>query len=447
MIVFQLFLSCVLRLVLFTLLYFYPFGSHFRFSRRKAVFISSALILAASLLFPLAGAALASISEKNWCLSQLENILFLFCLVPCLLGDLTIVEALWQKKIFVCLYTVTGALSTICMSNCIDISARFTSPAVTAAAVPLFWLLLKYCYLPAEDGLSAKESGYLAVLSVSLFAILAGVFSYVSFKDLFRHPLTPLLFLLLLTTLFVIYLILFKIYYTAHEEYKQVQHQMDLYGKHYAQMQEQIENNRRLRHDLNHHMRALQGYLYQGEPDKAEEYLVHFLKNTRSCEVSKICDNPIVNMLVSHYYSLAKKNHIAFAVRIDIPKQLFIHNSDLSVLLGNLLENAMEAASHAPDNCRSICFHMSCSGNMLVIAVDNGFNGTAKLQNHQYLSTKPNHNGLGLKTLENIAKKYGGGASFTHEGTIFHSSVMLTLMEQEAYSSHNTNLNEERRMR
>ncbi len=152
-------------------------------------------------------------------------------------------------------------------------------------------------------------------------------------------------------------------------------------------------------------------------------------------------------MLVSHYYSLAKKNHIAFAVRIDIPKQLFIHNSDLSVLLGNLLENAMEAASHAPDNCRSICFHMSCSGNMLVIAVDNGFNGTAKLRNHQYLSTKPNHNGLGLKTLENIAKKYGGGASFTHEGTIFHSSVMLTLMEQEAYSSHNTNLNEERRMR
>ena len=84
---------------------------------------------------------------------------------------------------------------------------------------------------------------------------------------------------------------------------------------------------------------------------------------------------------------------------------------------------------------------------MLVIAVDNGFNGTAKLRNHQYLSTKPNHNGLGLKTLENIAEKYGGGASFTHEGTIFHSSVMLTLMEQEAYSSHNTNFNEERRMR
>ena len=73
--------------------------------------------------------------------------------------------------------------------------------------------------------------------------------------------------------------------------------------------------------------------------------------------------------------------------------------------------------------------NMICSGKMLAIAVDNGFDGNVRLEGGRYLSTKPGHLGMGLKSLDDISKKYHGGVEFTPEGTEFHASVMAGLEE------------------
>ena len=73
--------------------------------------------------------------------------------------------------------------------------------------------------------------------------------------------------------------------------------------------------------------------------------------------------------------------------------------------------------------------NMICSGKMLAIAVDNGFDGNVRLEGGRYLSTKPGHLGMGLKRLDDISKKYHGGVEFTHDGTEFHASVMAGLEE------------------
>lgn len=95
--------------------------------------------------------------------------------------------------------------------------------------------------------------------------------------------------------------------------------------------------------------------------------------------------------------------------------------------MGNLLENAIDAADNGSAHERFIRFHMLCSGNMLAITVDNSFHGDVKMDGAQYLSSKANHSGLGLHNIEIIANKYEGGVEFTHDSQVFHSSVMLVL--------------------
>lgn len=116
---------------------------------------------------------------------------------------------------------------------------------------------------------------------------------------------------------------------------------------------------------------------------------------------------------------------IIFTVRINLPSKLTVSDFDISVLLGNLLENAIEAASHASEAERLILLNIISSGKMLAITVDNGFDGHVNLDGDKYLSTKKRHTGIGLKSITNIAEKYNGGVQFSHEETIFHASVML----------------------
>ena len=65
---------------------------------------------------------------------------------------------------------------------------------------------------------------------------------------------------------------------------------------------------------------------------------------------------------------------------------------------------------------------------MLAITVDNSFSGTVRMSDGKYLSTKKSHTGYGLESMEAIAEKYSGGVEFTHEGRVFHSSVMMAML-------------------
>lgn len=182
-----------------------------------------------------------------------------------------------------------------------------------------------------------------------------------------------------------------------------------------------------MNHDLRHHMITLQGFLQGGRVQDACDYLEQYLDSARQVELVELCRNPVVNMVVGHYRSLALHKDIQFQPRIQVPDQLSVSDIDLSVILGNLLENAIDAADCGEGDERFIQFHMLCSGQMLAITVDNGFHDEIKKVDGRYVSSKPNHSGLGLRNIEMIAEKYEGGVEFTHDPHVFHSSVMLVL--------------------
>lgn len=156
-------------------------------------------------------------------------------LIPCFIWYIYAVKAIWQKKLFILSFTLTCALSITSICNCITTYIYMGIPLsdglpyrgctiliilpITAAALPLLWLFLKYCFLPVSDVLSGKESGYLAFLSLLLFIILASGLSFIAYSYLFANPMTLFLFIALLIAVFIIYIVIFRIYCLIHEKY------------------------------------------------------------------------------------------------------------------------------------------------------------------------------------------------------------------------------------
>ncbi len=447
MIFFRMFFGSLLQLAPFAFLCIYPFSMHLRYVKYKAVLLTMALVLSLCLLFAVICMYLVGAFPAGQALFNYANAVFMACLIPCLLWYLFLVRGIWQKKLFVFFFVLTSALAMVSVCNIIETWLEmgqqvdglpyygwslWVLAALTAVALPSLFLLLKHGYLPVSDGLSSKESGYLSVLAVLLFTVLACGLVPINYQNIY-NPMSLFLFFALLFAVFIIYFFYFKLILHTHEKLEaqqqlaRVEHQLVLRDEQYHRISDSIENTRRIRHDFRHHIVTLQGFLAAGQVVQAEQYLNQYIQTLNEYEITKFCDHPIVNMLINHYGTQAKEKEICFKARVDLPAEIIIQNLDFSVLLGNLLENAIEGASHAPIGNRNISLVVFCSGKMLAIVVDNGFDGHVRQQNGVYLSTKESHTGIGLQSIESIARKYGGGVEIERDATQFHVAVMLRI--------------------
>lgn len=141
------------------------------------------------------------------------------------------------------------------------------------------------------------------------------------------------------------------------------------------------------------------------------------------------CRNPALNALAGWYYEIAKEKSIKITLRLDIPEQPgMIKNVDLCRIVGNMLENAVEACRQVEPEKREIIFSSMVAGRMLVLVMDNSFDGNIYRRGEQYLSRK-RENGLatGLSSIAAVAKDYHGCVSLKEEGKIFKTSVRLDM--------------------
>lgn len=431
----------------FAFLCAYPFLGSFRFSNKKTALLTLLVISAVSaidsaIIFYIS----VTVPEEEPISVQIDLVFYGIIILFCMAWYFYAVKAVWQKKAFVFLFALTSALFILSIANCIlellpveakrvtaglhTILSSFTAGAV---AIPSLCLFLKLFYMPVEKKMGAKECGYLCIPLLILLIIFVIVFTFMDYADLMSEPTSLLLYFGLLLSAFVLYGVIFRMYrlayeqYEANEKYLQTKHQINIRDEQYRRISENIENVRQQRHDMRHHMVLLCELLENGKSEKAIEYLKQYLEHLETQRITKYCGNSVINLLASHYGDMAKERNIAFNAHIQVPNNLTIQDMDLSVLLGNLLENAVDAAQSAPEDKRIIKLNMICSGKMLAITVDNGFDGRVEKNGEKYLSTKSEHRGLGLSSLADIAAKYGGGADFRSDGNIFYSSVMLSL--------------------
>ncbi|WP_411681374.1 sensor histidine kinase [Clostridium thailandense] len=192
-----------------------------------------------------------------------------------------------------------------------------------------------------------------------------------------------------------------------------IDQQLQMQKKQYKAIAENIEKTRKARHDLRHHLILVRRYI---EADKKAELLKYLEEQHQSIPVDvekTICENTAVNVLVCYYIGLAKEKGIRTDFKISIPTDIGILDSDLSIIFGNCIENALEACERMKSGEKFIRVRAGMKMGELVIVIGNGFDGHVLYDNEQFFSIKRNGNrGIGISSVRAVAEKYGGNSEF-----------------------------------
>lgn len=199
-----------------------------------------------------------------------------------------------------------------------------------------------------------------------------------------------------------------------------------LQSKQYQNIQEQVQHTRQMRHDLKQHLLILQNYLVSENTQEMNTYINQYLQEYSMETPLSFCKNNAVNALCSYYSELAKENKIPLNISINLPSQLPLPEPDFCVLLGNLLENALEACQIIPEDKRFIKVKIEYMEEKYIgITADNRFNGNLIYENNFLKSTKSKDRGIGTQSIQFLVKKYHGEYSTEYNDDIFMTSILL----------------------
>lgn len=205
--------------------------------------------------------------------------------------------------------------------------------------------------------------------------------------------------------------------------------EFDLLDKHMKEKEEAMLEFRRKRHDLKHQMLGVLQLLDENQYDHLRNRIIE-LANLKSLEGLKIAntDNSIIDVFVNYKYEAARNNNIEFKVDLNIPSQLPFQNGDLCVILGNVLDNALEANLRSKIDNPYIELVIRYDGENLIIVVENSFDGQLiKDKGGNYLTRKidnENH-GLGISSIKRILDKYHGYYDVETNDHMYHLEIIL----------------------
>ncbi len=182
---------------------------------------------------------------------------------------------------------------------------------------------------------------------------------------------------------------------------------------------------RQARHDMRHHFHILAGFAAQGNMEGIVDYLAQVQGNIPTGDLG-LCENVVVDSVAGYFAPLYRENGIPLSFCLDLPRDLPVPDTDVCSVLSNLLENAMEASLQtAPEKRKVQVSARLRSGNMLLLSVENSYDGEVREKNGVFLSSKRPGEGIGLQAVQHTAEKSGGYSRFHYGNGLFTANVML----------------------
>ncbi len=186
-----------------------------------------------------------------------------------------------------------------------------------------------------------------------------------------------------------------------------------------------IAETREARHDMRHHFSTLAALANRKEWSELKDYLALVQESIPDSELN-LCENSAVDGVAGHYCLRYKENAIPFSIKLDLPYELPISEMDMCLVMSNLLENALEASLRTDKAKRYIKIEAYIhSNNVVLLTVENAFDGTATKKNGVFQSSKRRGDGVGIQSVRRISEKNGGYCRFTAENGIFCANIML----------------------
>ena len=218
-------------------------------------------------------------------------------------------------------------------------------------------------------------------------------------------------------------------HYEAEKEIVRLkEEQAELLDRDYQSLNRLYSENARLFHDLHNHIELLHRHLTHGNVNEAVEYLEDLRGPVREITNSGWTGDEAVDYLIGNKTAAAQEQQIAAEVNMEFPRHTNIRSADLTAILGNLLDNALEAAKKVRGDQRFIRLTVRRIYNMLVIKVENGCEAPPVAKQGELITSKTEGglHGWGLKSVRAAAEKYDGIVETMYEDHVFRAVVTLS---------------------
>lgn len=298
--------------------------------------------------------------------------------------------------------------------------------------VPFFFTVKRRLKPMVDTKAIGKEWAYYWTIPATFYMVWQFLIygSEQTSTDAIREPRNVIFLLIINVGAFLIYYMVIRLSneLSKNLELEKKNHYLDIEKLEYQILEERIEDARRARHDMRHHFIMMSDYLEAGDYEKLREYMSEYRKSVSDEGPIVFCPHRTINGILIYFARLSNEQEIDFEAQVSIPDKLNIPDIDISVLLGNLLENAIDACVSQTSGKRKISIRGNADKNSLFFTLDNTCDNEVKQNKKgQFISTKKDGSGIGIESVKNIVERYDGVFTAEKKGNMFFVSFMLKL--------------------
>lgn len=250
-------------------------------------------------------------------------------------------------------------------------------------SVPLFFYMKTVYTSAIEKEPSGFEWRYLWLIPATFYIMwyytFYGNVSRSSLEIALRPKNTLFLFIVNIGAILIYYVVTRLIpEQNKTLELTEYNHQLTMQAVQYENLQEKITEARRAKHDVRHHIAVMQEYLAAKGYAALGDYLNRYGRSLPDDSLVRFYENTAANAVLLYFAQHAKDSGIDYDVKSEIPQSIGISETDISVLLENLLENALDACKTDSAKDKKIIVRANTEGGSLCVTVDNTFTGELK---------------------------------------------------------------------
>ena len=202
---------------------------------------------------------------------------------------------------------------------------------------------------------------------------------------------------------------------------------LELETAQYNNLLSTTESLRSIKHDIHHHLSTIHSLIQKNESERLTEYLKEYQTHFQLDYTVVSTGNIVIDSILSTKLYFAKQQQIKLDFSIVLPNAFPFTDVALSALLGNLFDNALDACKKIEQN-RWIHFQMNAQEDMLLIHMENTFDGIVKETATGFLSRKPEANhGVGLNRVKTLVEEANGFIEIRYTQQLFMIHIMIPL--------------------
>ena len=216
-------------------------------------------------------------------------------------------------------------------------------------------------------------------------------------------------------------------FYKKGFEFRTEQFRSQLMEHSYGEIRDIYMDMRGWRHDYHNHMQVMKAKLSLGDIEGIRAYLDQLERELDRVDTLVKSGNLMTDAILNSKLTLARRNHIQVNCKAKLPEKLPVEDVDLCVILGNLMDNAIEACQKLEEDSRSIRLYMAVNKGQFYLSLQNSAPEEPGFDARNYITSKRGNHGLGMKRVKASVDKYHGYLNLANEPGIFAAEVTMPL--------------------